>query len=425
MGGTLSINKGLSCLRSILTSLTMYWSPASHPSATQKAALEPSDFFVARRGDCLQGRYRIQVKLGGGVHSNTFLVVDERNAEKPSYRAVKVLSRDATRDCLGGDKYMLEVDVMQRLRESGEHDTLPHLRDMFEIYEAKTPVHICLVMDVLGSDLGAFRRLSPNKSLPPYTVRVIVKQILDALAHLHSIGIVHTDIKPDNMLFRTWMGDDDISKWLRGIPFNKDVLDDSHPLDNLPSVTWNCPPHVAQNIKVALVDLGSAQLLGQPPTVNQFSAFSLRAPEVILHSDFTPAVDIWAIGCIVFEMLVGRWLFHPVDGGEDWSLEDDHLAKMMEFTGERFPQDMITRAQFGSDYFDKKGSLHRVSDLFPVSIEDALRNYDILSSEEIGPAADFIRACIRLDPRDRPTAKELASHPWLRFFPASDDPIRP
>ena len=56
-------------------------------------------------------------------------------------------------------------------------------------------------------------------------------------------------------------------------------------------------------------------------------------------------------------MLVGRWLFHPVDGGDDWCLEDDHLAKMMEFTGERFPQDMIARSQFGPDYFDEKGEL--------------------------------------------------------------------
>ena len=54
-------------------------------------------------------------------------------------------------------------------------------------------------------------------------------------------------------------------------------------------------------------------------------------------------------------MLVGRWLFHPVDGGGDWSLEDDHLAKMLEFTGEQFHKGMLERAECRNLYFDDKG----------------------------------------------------------------------
>lgn len=54
-------------------------------------------------------------------------------------------------------------------------------------------------------------------------------------------------------------------------------------------------------------------------------------------------------------MLVGRWLFHPVDGGEDWSLEDDHLAKMIELTGETFSEAMRNRACRGPEFFASKG----------------------------------------------------------------------
>ena len=54
-------------------------------------------------------------------------------------------------------------------------------------------------------------------------------------------------------------------------------------------------------------------------------------------------------------MLVGRWLFHPVDGGEDWRIEDDHLAKMIEFTGEDFPPEMW-KCPFAQDYFDSEGA---------------------------------------------------------------------
>ena len=120
-----------------------------------------------------------------------------------------------------------------------------------------------------------------------------------------------------------------------------------------------------------------AQWADKTPTVDQFSAFSLRAPEVILHAGFTPAIDIWAVGCIVrvnelvvpgnvevymffqnlqvFEMLVGRWLFHPVDGGSDWNLEEDHLAKMLEMTGEAFSTEMLRHAEPYGKYLDEKG----------------------------------------------------------------------
>ena len=57
-------------------------------------------------------------------------------------------------------------------------------------------------------------------------------------------------------------------------------------------------------------------------------------------------------------MLVGRWLFHPEDGGLDFSLEDDHLAKMMEFTGERFGKAMLERADRGAEYFDEDGNFY-------------------------------------------------------------------
>ena len=54
--------------------------------------------------------------------------------------------------------------------------------------------------------------------------------------------------------------------------------------------------------------------------------------------------------------MVGRWLFHPEDGGEDWSIVDDHLAKMMELTGQlAFPKDVLDRAKRRDGYFDAHG----------------------------------------------------------------------
>ena len=142
------------------------------------------------------------------------------------------------------------------------------------------------------------------------------------------------------------------------------------------------------------------------------------------------------MGCLTFELLVGRWLFQPEDGGEDWSFEDDQLAKILELTGEKFSEATLDRAQLRTKYFDDEGEMSmpfyrtaflvlinellnagkllRISDLYPVSIETALANYKILPEEEITPAAAFIRECLRLNSSDRPSAKELELHPWLK-----------
>lgn len=45
--------------------------------------------------------------------------------------------------------------------------------------------------------------------------------------------------------------------------------------------------------------------------------------------------------------------FEP--GGEDWKLEDDHLAKMIELTGQTFPEKMLERANLREEYFDDTG----------------------------------------------------------------------
>ena len=211
---------------------------------------------------------------------------------------------------------------------------------------------------------------------------------------------------------------------------------------------------------VVTMSMSLAQRAGEQPTAGCFGAFALRAPETIIDSDFGPGVDIWAVGCIVrgfcqhvrgaeaeficicvfqtFELLVGRWLFHPEEG-EGWTVEDDHLAKMMELTGQsKFPESMLGRARRREEFFDDAGMYPRpsvsslrclltcsldagnllripASDLVPVSLEAAMANYKIpgLAEDEISKAADFIRACLRFDYMERATAEELKGHAFL------------
>lgn len=108
---------------------------------------------------------------------------------------------------------------------------------------------------------------------------------------------------------------------------------------------------------------------------------------------------------------------------------------MLELTGERFSLAMLERAQLRSKYLDEQGAsvtsrctpsaaLSSSSppfagnplrlELIPrQSIEAALAVYTTMTASEIAGATSFIRACLKFEPSDRASAKELELHPWL------------
>ena len=51
--------------------------------------------------------------------------------------------------------------------------------------------------------------------------------------------------------------------------------------------------------------------------------------------------------------------------------------------------------------------------MFPLSLEQAMINYG-LPEAEVVPAAEFIRACLHLNPEERSSARDLMAHPWLK-----------
>ncbi|KAJ2546452.1 hypothetical protein EV175_005598 [Coemansia sp. RSA 1933] len=147
--------------------------------------------------------------------------------------------------------------------------------------------HVCLVMEpLLGSTLhDAF----PQRIKALYSthddiiakrvhidmIRTVIRQLLVALAHMHSNSLIHADIKTTNVI----------------------CVDDS-------------------SLRVKLIDFGNS--VGDGDVSEYYSTFEIqtvwfRAPEVAYQRPFGRAIDMWSIGCIMCELWLGRSLFTDMD----------------------------------------------------------------------------------------------------------------
>ncbi|THH21556.1 hypothetical protein EW146_g10 [Bondarzewia mesenterica] len=384
----------------------------------KRTAADSFGFFPAYPGLLLKrDRYKVIRLLGLGQFSSTVLVADLQS--RPTrYLAVKILTAYGT--SLNHAGHLNELGILEAVSRVDRNDSLPFLIDHFEELGPHGR-HLCFVVPPLTTDLGSFRRSAPKKRLPLHTVKITLLCVLIAVEKLHRINIIHTDIKPDNIMFDVGEDKDSTERELAADPPKVDgqveLNGTTYPV-MLPQplahdYKWNDTPMFVDRYDLVLNDLGQARLASDPQTYDLGTAFALRAPEVILRAGYGTKIDIWAIGCLTFELLTGLWAFHP-ESGADFELEDDHLARMLELTGERFSQAMLARAELSQKYFDGDGNLLRIKQLVPVGIEATLKDVSSLADYDIPPAAEFIRACLCLDPDDRPSAEQLLRHQWMK-----------
>ncbi len=141
-----------------------------------------------------------------------------------------------------------------------------------------------LAMELLeGEDLAQLVRR--RGALPPEEVREIFEQLGDALGMAHRAGIMHLDLKPENVFIAT--------SRLRGVPFVVKVLD------------FGISKIVAENKTAATV----TSTIGSPLWL---------APEQAHHgAKLRPATDVWAMGLIAFYLLTGRYYWRSANVPDD------------------------------------------------------------------------------------------------------------
>ena len=359
-----------------------------HDNEDSDYILYVNDYLGSEEGH----RYLILDVLGQGTFGQ---VVKCQNMSTHEIVAVKVIKNKTAYF----NQSMMEVTILETLNQHWDpedaHNIL-RLRDTF--IHAK---HLCLVFELLSSNLYELIKQNSFRGLSTSLVRVFITQLLDALVVLKKARLIHCDLKPENILLRT-----------------------------------------LQAPSIKLVDFGSACHEEQTVYTYIQSRF-YRSPEVLLGLPYTGAIDMWSLGCIAAELFLGLPIFPGTSEYNQVSRIVDMLglppAYMLErgrqtheffntYTNafgatsyqlkslEQFSREHRVQEQVSKQYFPGR-TLEEIVRLAPLSRRSG-RSADT-EKEMANRAAftDFVAGLLNLDPHARWTPQQAKQHPFITGEP--------
>lgn len=171
-------------------------------------------------------------------------------------------------------------------------------------------------------------------------------------------------------------------------------------------------------ISVKIADLGNATYSLYHFT-DQIQTRQYRSPEIILQSKrWGASTDIWSLGCIIFELITGDYLFDP-KSGSSFDRDDDHLAQMVELLGEFPPDDFLDDCRLSKRFIGRDENnekyIKRISSLKYWRLFDVFVDKYKMPPQDPNTRliSDFILKCLIFRLEDRYDANSLLKHPWL------------
>ncbi|KAL9097369.1 MAG: hypothetical protein Q9163_006348 [Psora crenata] len=384
----------------------------------------PGGFHPIAIGDYLH-RYLVVHKLGSGGYSTTWLARDQ-TARK--YVAIKVAVAEG--ECQ-------ESNILHRIVAANlDNEThpgkaiIPPLLDEF-IVNGPNGKHRCIATLPGMMSLAGAKSASSTMLFQLPVARAIAAQLIQAVAFLHSQGIVHADIHPGNILLRLSKSLDSLSpdefyeKY--GEPYGESVVR----LDNQP-LTKGVPTHGIMPVwlgesaeliplskaSIFLTDFGESFLpsttprhysntpeVGVPPEVHFLPQEPLSFPS-----------DIWTLACTIWTIIGQRPLFEGFYANAD-SRAEEHVDVFGKLPPEWWGKWDARSRWFNEDGSRGDGQVGRPwAERFEYSVQEPRRRYGM---EEVGDkekAALFVilKAMMAFRPWERPTAQDTLESEWMR-----------
>ncbi|KAF5469123.1 hypothetical protein F2P56_013220 [Juglans regia] len=293
-------------------------------------------------------RYQIQEVVGKGSYGVVGSAVDTHTGERVAIKKIN----DVFEHVSDATRILREIKLLRLLRHPDiveiKHIMLPPSRREFR--------DIYVVFELMESDLHQV--IKANDDLTPEHYQFFLYQLLRGLKYIHTANVFHRDLKPKNILANA-------------------------------------------DCKLKICDFGLARVsFNDAPSAIFWTDYVAtrwyRAPELCgsFFSKYTPAIDIWSIGCIFAEMLTGKALFpgknvvHQLDLMTDLlgTPSQENIAKIRNEKARRY-----------------LGSMRKKQ---PVPFSQKFPNVDPL-------ALRLLEHLLAFDPKDRPTAEEALADPYF------------
>lgn len=233
-----------------------------------RTGLEPSPELEPLPGETLAARYVVTKELGAAAFSRGYRCTDVQDGLDV---CVKILG--STKEWM--DQGLDEARVL-RLCNAHDPDDLHGIVRLHDIFYTRE--HLCVVSELLGPSLHDVAERDCLPVARSYSeFYALTQRLLDALAFLHSLGIAHCDVKPENVL----------------------MASDASGLD-----------------KCKLIDYGGACFVAHDKLGSYVQSRPYRAPEVLQRLDYGCGVDVWSLGCVLFEAATREVLFESDNNSE-------------------------------------------------------------------------------------------------------------
>ena len=170
----------------------------------------------------------------------------------------------------------------------------------------------------------------------------------------------------------------------------------------------NYPMDKLDSMNVTIADFG-ATCTEDEFYENQFGTRYYMSPEVILMGKVSEKIDIWALGCILYELINGQFLFDP-DKDKTYSRDYYHLIEISKVSG-RFSKKFLKTTKHYKKFFERTGDIY---DTEFREYYDHNELFDKVKDEkDKGLVIDLISKMLKIDPKERISITDILSHEWL------------
>jgi len=310
-------------------------------------------------------QYQVLDVVGEGAYGIVCSAVHRPSGRKVAIK--KIAPFDHSMFCL---RTLRELKLLKFLSEAGVSENIISILDIIKPPSIEQFKEVYLIQELMETDM---HRVIRTQDLSDDHAQYFIYQTLRALKALHSADVIHRDLKPSNLLLNA----------------NCDLK--------------VCDFGLARSVKTAEPSGTETGFMTEYVATRWY-----RAPEIMLtFKQYTKAIDIWSVGCILAEMLSGKPLFPGRDYHHQLTLILDVLGTP---TLDEFYAITTRRSR---DYIRALPFRKRkpFAQLFP--------NASPL-------AVDFLTRSLTFDPKKRITVEEALAHPYLEaYHDPEDEPVAP